>query len=66
MLADVAGARSDDPIGLVLLDGVTHPADRPAKGEQRERSARRPIPETRRDGYGYPGMSPRPSVGLSG
>ena len=31
-LADVADAQSDDSIGLVLLDGVTHPAGGPLKG----------------------------------
>ena len=45
-LADVADAQSDDPIGLVLLDGVTHPASGPLKGDQRQRGAR-PIPEYR-------------------
>ena len=41
LLTDVTGARSYDSIRLVLLDGMTYPADGSAKGEQRERSSHR-------------------------
>lgn len=41
LLANVTGARSYDSICLVLLDGMTYPADGSAKGEQRERSSHR-------------------------